>query len=178
MNFVIPHFGAGYFREALMLCDLCPNVHLDTSSSNRWTRYQAAALDMKAVFRRTLDVTGPSRLLFGTDSSYFPRGWSRDIFEEQCHALRELGTSENDARLIFGGNLERLLGRAGSGLNCATDEARSSAADPPSGLHQLERRRGVLPLAPREIGEVDRACSCTATDRSLSGEITLQVTAS
>src|SRR5262249_8403638 len=41
LQFVIPHFGAGYFREALMLCDLCPNVCLDTSSSNNWTRYQA-----------------------------------------------------------------------------------------------------------------------------------------
>jgi hypothetical protein len=40
VNFVIPHFGAGYFREALMLCDLCPNVYLDTSSSNSWVRYQ------------------------------------------------------------------------------------------------------------------------------------------
>jgi len=26
VNFVIPHFGAGYFREALMVADLCPNV--------------------------------------------------------------------------------------------------------------------------------------------------------
>jgi uncharacterized protein len=34
VNFVVPHFGAGYFREALMLCGLCPNVHLDTSSTN------------------------------------------------------------------------------------------------------------------------------------------------
>ena len=34
LNFVIPHFGAGYFREALMVAALCPNVHLDTSSSN------------------------------------------------------------------------------------------------------------------------------------------------
>jgi predicted TIM-barrel fold metal-dependent hydrolase len=34
---VVPHFGAGYFREALMLADLCPNVYLDPSSSNRWT---------------------------------------------------------------------------------------------------------------------------------------------
>ncbi len=32
---IVPHFGAGYFREALMLADLCPNVYLDTSSSNR-----------------------------------------------------------------------------------------------------------------------------------------------
>jgi predicted TIM-barrel fold metal-dependent hydrolase len=34
LKFVIPHFGAGYLREALMLADLCPNVYLDTSSSN------------------------------------------------------------------------------------------------------------------------------------------------
>src|SRR5581483_83992 len=44
--FVVPHFGAGYFREALMLCDLCPNVYLDTSSSNSWMRYQPEELDL------------------------------------------------------------------------------------------------------------------------------------
>ena len=36
IRFIVPHFGAGLFREALMLADLCPNVWLDTSSSNRW----------------------------------------------------------------------------------------------------------------------------------------------
>ena len=29
LTFVVPHFGAGFLREALMLCDLCPNVVLD-----------------------------------------------------------------------------------------------------------------------------------------------------
>jgi uncharacterized protein len=37
--FVIPHFGAGLFREALMALDLAPNVYLDTSSSNAWVKY-------------------------------------------------------------------------------------------------------------------------------------------
>jgi predicted TIM-barrel fold metal-dependent hydrolase len=87
--FIVPHFGAGYFREALMLADLCPNVYLDTSSSNSWMRYEG--LDLKAVFRRALDVTGPGRLLFGTDSSFFPRGWLAGIFAEQTRALSELG---------------------------------------------------------------------------------------
>lgn len=109
VNFVVPHFGAGYFREALMLCDLCPNVHLDTSSSNAWMRYQPEDLDLARVFRRALDVAGPRRILFGTDSSYFPRGWQHGIFEEQARALAEIGVSAADARLIFGGNLERLL---------------------------------------------------------------------
>jgi uncharacterized protein len=105
VRFVIPHFGAGYLREALMLCDLCPNVYLDTSSSNSWMRYEESHLDLRAVFRRALDVAGPKRLFFGTDSSYFPRGWNRDIFEAQTKALYEIGITEETARLIFHENL-------------------------------------------------------------------------
>jgi len=110
LRFVIPHFGAGYFREALMLCDLCPNVYLDTSSSNRWTRYQPEPLELSQVFRRALDVLGPHRLLFGTDSSFFPRGWHSAIFDAQSRALAEIGVSAADAGRIFGGNLMELLG--------------------------------------------------------------------
>ena len=110
MNFVVPHFGAGYLREALMLCDMCPNVYLDTSSSNSWTRYQA--LDLKEVFRRALDVVGPKRLVFGTDSSFFPRGWQEPVFASQAQALAELGLSKPDAQTILGGNFDRLLLRA------------------------------------------------------------------
>ena len=111
VNFVIPHFGAGYFREALMLCDLCPNVYLDTSSSNGWIRYQPASLDLKSVFRKALEVAGPQRLLFGSDSSYFPRGWHAQIFQTQVQALRDLDIAADRASLILGGNLERLLAR-------------------------------------------------------------------
>jgi predicted TIM-barrel fold metal-dependent hydrolase len=111
VNFLIPHFGAGYFREALMLCDLCPNVHLDTSSTNSWTRYQPESLDLKTVFRKALEVAGPQRLLFGSDSSFFPRGWHAQIYETQIQALDDLEVGGEQARLILGGNLERLLGR-------------------------------------------------------------------
>jgi uncharacterized protein len=107
--FLVPHFGAGYFREALMLCDLCPNVYLDTSSSNSWMRYEEAHLDLRAVFRRALDVAGSQRLLFGTDSSFFPRGWNAAVFEAQSKALYEIGVTEEIARLIFHDNLVRLF---------------------------------------------------------------------
>jgi predicted TIM-barrel fold metal-dependent hydrolase len=106
--FILPHFGAGYLREALMLADLCPNVYLDTSSSNSWMRYEA--LDLPGVFRRALSVAGPGRLLFGTDSSFFPRGWNSAIFDAQVGALNELGISAADARQIFGENLRRITG--------------------------------------------------------------------
>lgn len=105
--FLIPHFGAGYLREALMLADLCPNVYLDTSSSNSWMRYEG--LDLKTVFRRALDVLGPGRLLFGTDSSFFPRGWNADVFRAQSQALHEIGISPADAGLIFGQNLLKVF---------------------------------------------------------------------
>ena len=109
VRFVIPHFGAGYLREALMLCDLCNNVYLDTSSSNSWMRYEEGHLDLRAVFRRALDVAGPKRLFFGTDSSYFPRGWNRDIFDAQTKALYEIGVTEDIARLILHENLIKLF---------------------------------------------------------------------
>jgi predicted TIM-barrel fold metal-dependent hydrolase len=109
LRFIVPHFGAGYFREALMLCDLCPNVYLDTSSSNSWMRYEEAHLNLRTVFRRALDVAGPRRLLFGSDSSYFPRGWNAQIFETQSKVLYEIGVDAETARLIFHDNLQQLF---------------------------------------------------------------------
>jgi hypothetical protein len=106
---IVPHLGAGYFREALMLADLCPNVYLDTSSSNQWMRYQAAHLDLREIFRHALSVVGPTRLLFGTDSSYFPRGWHATIFQDQATALYEIGLSSADATSIFSHNLLRIV---------------------------------------------------------------------
>jgi predicted TIM-barrel fold metal-dependent hydrolase len=108
-QFIVPHFGAGMFREAMMLADLCPNVYLDTSSSNSWIKYEAAPIDLLTVFRRALAVAGPERLLFGTDSSFFPRGWNETIFQAQVNTLVEIGASEKQAAAILGGNLRRLL---------------------------------------------------------------------
>jgi hypothetical protein len=106
--FIIPHFGAGLFREALMAADFCPNIHLDTSSSNGWIRY-VPTLTLDDVYKTALAVTGPSRLLFGTDSSFFPRGWQRNIFDTQKAIVSRLGLSADDEALIFGGNFDRLF---------------------------------------------------------------------
>jgi predicted TIM-barrel fold metal-dependent hydrolase len=74
-------------------------------------KYQESHLDLRNVFRRALDVAGPKRLLFGTDSSFFPRGWHSQIFEDQAKSLYELNVSEEDARSIFSENLVRILAR-------------------------------------------------------------------
>lgn len=103
---IVPHFGAGFFREALMAADQCPNIHFDTSSSNGWIRFHDG-LTLDRVFRATLAITGPTRLLFGTDSSFFPRGWQTAIHEEQQRATLSLSSSDKAA--IFGGNFDRLF---------------------------------------------------------------------
>jgi predicted TIM-barrel fold metal-dependent hydrolase len=105
---VVPHFGAGLFREALMLADLCPNVLLDTSSSNHWIDYHAG-LTLTDVFRQALLVAGPRRLVFGTDSSFFPRGWNRAVWDAQIQALQRLSVAPGDIDAITGGNFDRLF---------------------------------------------------------------------
>jgi len=106
---IVPHFGAGFFREALMAAEVCPTIHLDTSSSNGWVKY-LPGLTLVEVFRRALAVVGADRLIFGTDSSFFPRGWHRVICGAQQTALDELGVERDASRKIFSGNFDRLFG--------------------------------------------------------------------
>ena len=106
--FIIPHFGAGLLRETLMAADTCANIHLDTSSSNSWIRY-TPGLTLDLVFKATLAVVGASRLLFGTDSSFFPRGWQKGIYDTQRRVVEQADVSAADASRIFGGNFDRLL---------------------------------------------------------------------
>jgi hypothetical protein len=112
VTFVVPHFGAGFLRETLMLGMQCENVCVDTSSSNDWIAAQPSAggrLALADVFRAALDVFGAERILFGTDSSVFPRGWRADLFQTQLAALQAAGATEAQVEAIMGGNLARLL---------------------------------------------------------------------
>ena len=109
VRFVIPHFGAGYFREVLMLGDLAPNVYLDTSSTNSWTKYQVPGIELSDVFAQALEVYGSQRLLFGSDSSFFPRGWNQSVMEAQLRVFEKLKLEAGDVQAILGGNLQRLL---------------------------------------------------------------------
>lgn len=108
--FVIPHLGAGMFREALLLCRQCDNVYLDSSSSNSWVATQPGRPTLSEVLAQALDVVGPTRLLFGSDSSYFPRGFCREVLNTQLCIFRDLGISPEEESLLFAGNLLRVLG--------------------------------------------------------------------
>ncbi len=105
---ILPHFGGGFFREALMAAEACPSIHFDTSSSNGWIKY-VPDLSLADVFKRAIAVVGAERVIFGSDSSFFPRGWRRVIHGAQRTILEELGVEEPAAAKIFSGNFERLF---------------------------------------------------------------------
>jgi hypothetical protein len=112
VTFQIPHFGAGYLRETLLLGAQCPNVVVDTSSSNSWMRLMGHPLTLDEVVRATLDVFGPERILWGSDSSAFPRGWRADLLATQLEAFEGAGCDRAAIEKIFGGNVRRVLGEA------------------------------------------------------------------
>ena len=107
--FVIPHFGAGLFREALMAGAQCENIYVDTSSTNSWRKTQPGNPDLPQVFERALEVFGAERVLFGTDSNVFPAGWRAERLAEQREALGALDVSEDEQAAVFGGNAARIL---------------------------------------------------------------------
>lgn len=109
VNFILAHFGTGFFREALFTLYHAMNIFLDTSSSNAWVKYLPYEIDLKGVFKKALEVGGPERLIFGTDSSFFPRGFRNDILQEQLRILTNLKVPLDDMQQIFSGNIRRLL---------------------------------------------------------------------
>jgi predicted TIM-barrel fold metal-dependent hydrolase len=108
VRFLIPHFGSGLFRETLIAGAQSPNIYVDCSSSNSWMRIHD--LTLEGVFRKALDVFGPRRILFGTDSSTFPRGYRADVLEATRRALDAVGIGAEEKARILGENLIEILG--------------------------------------------------------------------
>jgi uncharacterized protein len=110
VDFVVPHFGIQYVTDLLFLCWSCPNVHVDTSGSNQWVRWMPYKLTLDDLFQRFIETIGPERILFGTDSSWFPRGFALRYLQDQLRICRFMGLSHEQLQAVFGGNARRLLG--------------------------------------------------------------------
>jgi hypothetical protein len=112
LNFIIAHFGAGWFREVLLMQYQADNVYMDSSGSNSWMKYLPYELDLKMIFRKAIQAGGSHKILFGTDSTFFPRGWRFNVLEAQVNACRELVADgvikEIDISNIFHDNIKRL----------------------------------------------------------------------
>ena len=108
-NFIVPHLGSGLLRELLMVADQVPNIYTDTSGMAGWTRYVEGNPSPASVLRHVLHIMGPHRILFGSDSTFFPRGWRRDIFDLQLALFEEANLSSDQVGQILSGNFDGLL---------------------------------------------------------------------
>lgn len=109
IKFVIPHFGCGYPTQLLQLMWACDNVYTDTSGSNEWVRWMMPDMNLEDLFAKFLQVVGPERIIFGTDSSWFPRGFCKSYFDEQLRICRRLNVSDEGIDKIFYQNAASLL---------------------------------------------------------------------
>ncbi|MHB8064075.1 MAG: amidohydrolase family protein [Ruminiclostridium sp.] len=107
--FIIPHFGCGHPQELLQLAWVCPNIYVDTSGSNQWIRWMPYPLTLKDLFKKYYETIGPERIIFGTDSEWFPRGFVKQYYDEQRKDCIELGMKQEEIKMIFRNNIARLL---------------------------------------------------------------------
>jgi predicted TIM-barrel fold metal-dependent hydrolase len=109
LTFVLAHFGAGFLREAMFLAYHTENICVDTSGTNNWRLYVPGEPSLEQVFRDALRTFGPSRILFGTDSTLFS-GYRKNIVDEQTGVLDRLELTAEDRALILAGNARRIFG--------------------------------------------------------------------
>jgi predicted TIM-barrel fold metal-dependent hydrolase len=67
--------------------------------------------DLKTVFRKALESFGPGRILFGSDSGMFPRGYRYDIVDNQLKLSQEMRIPTSDIKKIFFENMASLVDR-------------------------------------------------------------------
>jgi len=109
ISFIIPHFGCGYTRELLQLAWACPNIYIDTTGTNDWIRWMPYLVTIRDLFRVFTETVGPQRIIFGTDSNHFPRGFAYPVFQTQWQACRDIGLDDSSMCAIFHDNAARLL---------------------------------------------------------------------
>lgn len=101
IRFVIPHFGGGRLEETLEVGKQCANVYVDTAGSNSWMAEHASKPDLRTVFQKALSVFGPGRVMFGSASGMFPRGYRYDIVDNQTKLVQEMRVPLSDSKKIF-----------------------------------------------------------------------------
>jgi len=109
LSFIVPHFGTGYVFELLNLCWACPNVYVDTSGSNQWVRWMPYDVTLESLFRKFRETVGASRIVFGTDSSWFPRGFTHQYLDVQVRAMSDVGYSEDEKDQVLYRNIAELV---------------------------------------------------------------------
>jgi hypothetical protein len=109
IRFIIPNFGAGRFEETLEVGKTCPNVYVDTAGSNSWMADHPSQPNLRTVLQQTISAFGAGRILFGSDSGMFPRGYRYDIVDNQTKLAQEMRLPPADGKKIFYDNMASLV---------------------------------------------------------------------
>lgn len=109
ISFVIAHFGAGYFREVLMLKYKQENLFVDSSGTNNWMIYQDNPITLRSIFKKTIEVFGSQGIIFGSDTRIFPNGYRESTLKDQLKVLDELNLKEEEKENIMYNNAKRIL---------------------------------------------------------------------
>lgn len=109
MPIVVPHFGAGYWGDLLQLGWAHENVLVDTSGSNQWIRWMPYPLTLGDLVRKAYETFGPERIIFATDSQYFPRGFALRYLQDFVRECAYAGIPDSALRAMVHDNAWRLL---------------------------------------------------------------------
>ncbi len=105
------HFGVlgGGGGDLLQLGWTHENVYVDTSGSNQWIRWMPYPLTLESLVQKAYETFGPQRMIFGSDSSYFPRGFAVRYVADLIRAARYNNMPDEDLQHILYDNAWRLL---------------------------------------------------------------------
>ncbi len=109
VNFLLAHFGTGYLQSLLFLLYHVDNVYAESSSSNAWMKYLPYNINLTQVFQKVIDARGVDQIIFGTDSTFLPRGWRKPIFDTQLAICNALELNQKEIDMIFYKTLEKLI---------------------------------------------------------------------
>ena len=73
----------------------------------RWMPFEVT---LESLFRKFRETIGASRILFGTDSSWFPRGFTKAYLDAQVRAMGDVGYTEDEKDQVLYRNAAWLLG--------------------------------------------------------------------
>ena len=80
---IVPHFGAGHVPRSADGRRAVPEHPPRHVELERLDEVLSGPDARRRCSASALAVAGPDRILFGTDSSFFPRGWQQPIYEAQ-----------------------------------------------------------------------------------------------
>ena len=106
----------GWHQDMLASAEIHPNIVIDTALWQGMARRDPARF--YRYLRNAVDVLGAERVMYATDwtNPMTPsNGWYLDMYRSvpEEHEAAGLGLSDEEKRLVLGGNVARLYGLAG-----------------------------------------------------------------